>query len=109
MSVCIERTTHRSSTHSPTCEKISLTSIPLWPYFLNSNDEGNAAPVRRSVFRVMGMGFTANFARDGLASKVSTWEQPPFINKWSTRFAFAGCGGIFGAIGFAEAVVAACN
>jgi hypothetical protein len=37
--------------HSPTWEKISLTSIPLCPYGLNWYGEGNAAPVFRSVFK----------------------------------------------------------
>ena len=60
MSVYIERMTHRSSTHSPTFGKISLTSMPLWPYFLKLNGDGNAAPVRRSVFSVIGIGLPAN-------------------------------------------------
>ena len=38
-----------SSIDSPTFAKSSLTSIPLLPYFLNLNGEGNAAPVLRSV------------------------------------------------------------
>ena len=35
-----------------TCGNISLTSMPLWPYFWNLNGEGNAAPVFRSVGRL---------------------------------------------------------
>ena len=81
MSVCIERTIQRSSTQPPTFEKISLTSIPPWPYFLNVNGDGKAAPVRRSVFRVMGMDLPANLASDGFGSNVSTCDAPPFMNK----------------------------
>ena len=75
ISVCIERTMQRSSTQPPTFEKISLTSVPLWPNVWNSNGEGKAAPVRRSVLSVIGIGFPANFASDGLGSKVSTCER----------------------------------
>src|SRR5215471_18677028 len=101
MSVYIERTMQRSSTHSPTLEKISLTSIPLWPNFRNANGEGKAAPVRRSVFSVMGIGLPANLDREGLGSNVSTCEAPPFMNRWRTRLALAGNGGCLGASGFA--------
>ena len=99
MSACIERTMQRSSTHSPTFEKISLTSVPLWPNFRNLNGEGNAAPVRRSVFSVMGIGLPAYLASDGLGSNVSTCDAPPFMNRWMTRLALAGSGGCFGASG----------
>ena len=30
-----------SSMHSPTWANRSLTSMPLWPYFLNENGEAN--------------------------------------------------------------------
>ena len=41
----------------------SLTSSPLWPYFLNLNGDGKAAPVRRSVRRfAVGSGLPAYFA-----------------------------------------------
>ena len=72
MSVYIERTIQRSSTQSPTFEKISLTSVPLWPNFRKVNGEGNAAPVRRSVFSVMGIGLPAYLDSDGFGSNVST-------------------------------------
>ena len=45
MSVYIERMTQMSSTHSPTCGNSSLTSMPLWPYFLNVNGERISSPV----------------------------------------------------------------
>ena len=52
MSVYIERMTQMSSTHSPTCGNSSLTSMPLWPYFLNVNGDVISAPVLRSVATV---------------------------------------------------------
>src|SRR5918911_5388222 len=72
-SAYIERITQVSSIHSPTLAKISLTSMPLAPHFLNLNGEGKAAPVRRSVRRLgPGRGLPAYFASRGLGSKVST-------------------------------------
>ena len=56
----------RSSTHSPTCGKMSLTSMPLWPYFLKLNGDGKAAPVRRSVLRRDRHGFTGEPGQRGL-------------------------------------------
>src|SRR5205807_2192217 len=100
MSLHIERTMQRSSTCSPTFEKISLTSMPLWPNFLNSNGVGNADPVRRSVFSVIGIGLPPYLPSDGFGSKVSTCEGPPFMNRWMTRLALAGSGGALGASGF---------
>ena len=38
------------------CAKSSLTSMPLWPYFWNLNGEPMAAPVLRSVGRLVGTG-----------------------------------------------------
>src|ERR1700722_19216921 len=72
-SAVIERITHMSSILSATCENTSLTSMPLWPYFLNLNGEGKAAPVLRSVGRFsIGNNLPAYFSSDGLGSKVST-------------------------------------
>src|SRR4051812_48915668 len=105
MSLHIDRITHMSSTHSPTCGKISLTSVPLCPYFLKLNGEGKAAPVRRSVFNVIGMDLPAKRVKAGFGSNVSTWDAPPFMNRCKTRFAFAGNGGFFGASGFIAASV----
>src|SRR5205085_5709324 len=99
MSVCMERTMHRSSAQLPTLEKISLISAPLLPNLLKANGEGKAAPVRRSVLSVIGIGFPAYFASAGLGSNVSTWDAPPFINRCTIRLAFAGNGGFFGASG----------
>ncbi len=42
--VCIERITQMSSMHFPTSGKISETSIPDWPHFLNANGLLNNAP-----------------------------------------------------------------
>src|SRR5438093_918068 len=59
-----------------------------------------AAPVLRSVRRfAVGSGLPAYLARSGLGSNVSTWEGPPFMNRWITRLAFAGKCGDFGASG----------
>ena len=38
--------------HSPSCGKISLTSMPLCPYFLNVNGDFSRLPVLRSVCRL---------------------------------------------------------
>ena len=65
-----------------------------------SDAEAQAAPVRRSVFSVIGIGFPANLASDGLGSKVSTCDAPPFMNRCRIRLAFAGRGGVLGASGF---------
>ncbi len=97
----MERMTAMSSTHSPTWEKISLTSIPLWPYFLNLNGDGKAAPVLRSVRRFSrGSGWPAYLARSGLGSKVSRCDGPPLAKMWSTRFALAAKCGARGVSGF---------
>ena len=58
-----------------------------------------AAPVRRSVLSVIGIGLPANFASAGFGSNVSTCDAPPFMNRCTTRFALAGSGGFFGASG----------
>ena len=81
-SACIERITQMSSMWAAVFAKSSLTSIPLWPYFLNLNGEGNAAPVRRSVARFfVGSGFPAYLSSSGFGSKVSTWLGPPLANR----------------------------
>src|SRR5258705_10358293 len=86
--------------HSPILGNKSLTSMPLWPYFLNLNGDGNAAPVLRSVLMYSpGKGLPAYLSRDGLGSKLSTWEGPPLRKKCTTRLALAGKGGSFGASG----------
>jgi hypothetical protein len=50
-SACMERMTHRSSACFAVWAKISLTSMPLWPYFWNLKGEPKPAPVLRSVRR----------------------------------------------------------
>src|SRR5947209_6832488 len=65
-SAYIDRITAISSMQEPTWGKISLTSIPLSPYFWNLYGDGNAAPVFRSVRRFSaGSGFPAYFASAG--------------------------------------------
>src|SRR5688572_12435818 len=96
----MDRITAMSSMHSPTLEKISLTSIPLWPYFLNLKGEGKAAPVFRSVRKVTGNGFPACSSSFGFGSKVSTWDAPPFRKKWMIRLAFGAKCGARGISGF---------
>src|SRR5688572_11425637 len=92
-SAYIDRITAISSIDSATCGKSSLTSIPLWPYFLNANGDLNAAPVFRSVFRSIGNGLPCHFVSSGFGSNVSTCDGPPLAKMWITRFAFAGkCG-----------------
>src|SRR6266853_4024052 len=101
--------THTSSMHSPSLGKISLTSIPLWPYFLNLNGDASRLPVFRSVFKFPeGIGLPSYFVSIGLGSKVSTCDGPPFRNKKITCFARAGKCGDLGANGLAaEGVTAA--
>src|SRR6266446_8556495 len=100
-SAFIERMTAISSTHSPIFGNKSLTSMPLWPYFLNLNGDGNAAPVLRSVLIYSpGKGLPAYFSSDGFGSKLSTCEGPPLRKKWTTRLAFPGNGGALGESGF---------
>src|SRR5437867_4798906 len=90
-----------SSMLSATRGNNSLTSRPLWPYFLNLNGDGNAAPVFRSVGRLpVGSGLLAYLSRAGLGSKVSTWDGPPLRKKWMTLLARAGKGDVFGTKGF---------
>src|SRR3954447_6248911 len=99
-SAFIERITAISSMHSPMFGNKSLTSMPLCPYFLNLNGDGNAAPVLRSVLMYSpGKGLPAYLSRDGLGSKLSTWEGPPLRKKCTTRLAFAAKGGTFGESG----------
>src|SRR5258708_31687533 len=95
----MDRITHSSSACSATFEKISLTSVPHCPYFLNAKGDPNAAPVRRSVLSVIGIGLPENFVSDGFGSNVSTRDGPPFMKRRNTRFAFAGTRGDFGATG----------
>src|SRR5882724_11504104 len=49
ISVYTDRMKQMSSTHSPTCGNSSLTSMPLFPYFLNWNGDFISVPVLRSV------------------------------------------------------------
>ena len=99
MSVVIERMTAMSSMLSPMCGKISLTSTPLWPDFLNLNCDGSGTPP---------MSFTswpAYFAMPGFGSHVSMCDGPPCEKMWMTRLALPGNCGACGASG--ERLVAA--
>src|SRR5262245_49837848 len=99
-----------SSMHSPIFGNRSLTSIPLWPYFLNLKGDGNAAPVLRSVLMYSpGKGLPAYFSSDGLGSKLSTCDGPPLRKKWTTRFALAGNGDTLGESGLMFAAAWACG
>src|SRR5262245_39893814 len=91
MSVYIERMTQMLSTCSPTSGKRSLTSMPLWPYFLNANGDFISAPVFRSVAMLPpGSGWPWYFSSIGFGSKLSTCESPPFMKRKMTCFARAG-------------------
>src|SRR3954465_8136385 len=99
----MERTTQTSSMLSAKLGKSSLTSMPLCPYFLNLKGEGNAAPVRRSVFKFsMGNNLPAYLASDGLGAKVSTWEGPPLAKIWMICFTLDGKCGALGASGLTK-------
>src|SRR6185503_7745914 len=106
-SACIERITAMSSMFSATCGKSSLTSMPLWPYFLNLNGDANAAPVLRSVrgFSI-GSNLPAYFWSEGFGSKVSTCDGPPLAKMWMMRLALPGKCGCFGASGLVNPSVA---
>src|SRR5580704_1285204 len=87
----MERMTQMSSMHSPRLEKISLSSIPLCPNFLNWKGDFNRLPVFRSVFRLgVGIGWPLYLVSIGLGSKVSTWLGPPLRNRKMTRLALGG-------------------
>ena len=76
---CIERITQMSSMCSAVRAKISLTSMPLWPYFWNRNGDGSAVPVFRSVVRLpCGSILPSYLLSSGLGSNVSTCDGPPF-------------------------------
>src|SRR6266571_745674 len=85
-----------SSMHSPIFGNKSLTSRPLWPYFLNLKGDGNAAPVFRSVLMYSpGNGCPAYFSNAGLGSNESTCDGPPLRKKCTTRLALPGkCGAL---------------
>src|SRR5579883_123150 len=81
-SAYIDRITHISSMCRAVLAKISLTSIPDWPYFANLYGDFIAAPVLRSVRRLpVGIGLPWYLVSAGLGSKVSTCDGPPFMNK----------------------------
>ena len=74
----IERMKHMSSTWAAVFSKISLTSMPDWPYLRNENGEPIAAPVARSVVRLpCGKVWPSYLLSSGLGSNVSTCDGPP--------------------------------
>src|SRR6266700_635612 len=93
-SVYIDRITQQSSIRAPSLGNISLISMPLSPYFLNSNGDFRRLPVFRSVFRLPdGTGLPLYLSSIGLGSKVSTCDGPPFRKRKMTCLARAGkCG-----------------
>src|SRR5262245_6101827 len=102
-SAYMERMTQMSSMCSAVFAKISLTSMPDWPYFRNLYGDFIAAPVFRSVRRLpVGMGLPWYLSSIGLGSKVSTCDGPPFMNRWTTCLTLEGKCGAFGASGSDE-------
>src|SRR5262249_5862317 len=74
--------------------KRSETGRPDLPYRLKAKGERMAPAVLRSVRRLpLGSALPWYLSRSGLGSKVSTWLGPPFMNRWTKRFALAGEGG----------------
>ena len=85
-------------------ENSSLTSMPLRPYFLNPNGDRIAAPVFRSVRRLVeGRGLPWYLSSIGLGSNVSTCDGPPFMNRKMTLLARGPKWGGLGARGFGAA------
>src|SRR5262245_39748697 len=89
-SVYMDRITHTSSIHEPTCGNRSLTSIPLCPYFLKVNGEASSFFGSPFFLSLPGMSWPLYFASDGFGSKVSTCEGPPFRKRKMTCLAVAG-------------------
>src|SRR6185436_10817913 len=91
-SACIPRMTQRSSTDCARFGKSSLTSMPLWPYFLNLKVEGNATLpfVLPPFWNSEGSALPDWRSSAGLGSNVSTCEGPPLAKIWMTRFARPG-------------------
>ena len=105
--VHIERTTAMSSTQLPMCGNQSLTSMPLWPYFLEADlqrielvallavgvvDDDTRASLSFSGFCASAYGVSlidlpAYLVSSGLGSNVSMWRQPPFMNSQMTLLA----------------------
>src|SRR6185369_17985860 len=100
MSVCMERMTQMSSIIEPSLGNRLLTSMPLWPYRLNSKGDIIRLPVLRSVFGLpIGLGLPLYFVSAGLGSNESTCESAPLRNRKTTRLAFGAKCGCFGASG----------
>src|SRR5260370_40083186 len=69
------------------------TSIPDWPYFLNSNGLRKNVPgngKNGSMLRLLGGASPCRLASSGFGSKVSMWLAPPFMNSEITHFALGG-------------------
>ena len=98
----IERIMHRSSTRPPMCGNRSLTSMPLWPYFLKAHGDFMSPPAFSSLNvseRSNGTAFPLSRLRRGFGSKVSTCEGPPCMNRKITRLARGAKCVCFGASG----------
>ena len=86
----IERITAMSSMCSAVRANRSLTSMPLWPYFLNVNGDGNAAPVLRSVVSVSGSGWPAYFCQRGFRIERVDVRGPAVQKEVNDPLRFAG-------------------
>ena len=99
------------STCWPRCGKSSETSIPLCPRFLKVNGlgingPGNPCRTMTSPCTLPSIGSPAYFASAGLGSNVSTWLQPPPMNKEITDVARGLKCGAFAAYGFTPTAAA---
>src|SRR5580700_4501799 len=80
LSVCIDRSTHRSSAQRPIFGTRSLTSSPLLPHLLYGNGTAISPPVLFSVRSSTALGrWPAYLLIAGLGSKRSPWNGPPFM------------------------------
>src|SRR5262245_7381767 len=93
-----------SSTCEATFGKMSDTSMPDCPYFLNPNGLGISGPgcpwrTTRSSLIIPSSGCPAYRVSAALGSKVSTWLTPPLMKREITAFARGLKCGAFGAYG----------
>src|SRR4051794_26048377 len=76
--------------------------MPDLPCLLNLYGERIRLVALRSILMLAGAFWPWYFSRAGLGSNVSTWEGPPFMNRWMIRLALgAKCDGL-GARGLLE-------
>src|SRR5579885_2289569 len=88
LSVCVERMTQTSSMQRARFGSNSLTSTPLRPCLANRNGTAIRPPVAFSVRSCTAADrWPANRLIDGLGSRRSGPNGPPFMNRWMTRLA----------------------